>query len=212
MGNSCKSERPDDHEAVIGDKRDDAFVPKNCWNEKTVMEKTDNYNKVMGRTWYLIANSMEKDDQACLRNFFVENYDWRKQGETGYNHTFDRVASTGKYVDYGKWNVFIQKDGKMYMQPTIGALCGAGIPAKIKINTISFPINDRHDQTWTYYFDSVHFTKDGQMKFYPLVWIFALTPHLAEEDYQRELFKLQTVHGIDMRHCPLTKHSWDPNF
>ena len=62
MGNTCKAST-DDHNIVLGTK-DKNFVPKNVWDEKTVMERTDNFDRLMGRTWYLIANSMEGADQA----------------------------------------------------------------------------------------------------------------------------------------------------
>ena len=74
-------------------------------------------------------------------------------------------------------------NGKLYMQPTIQSLCGVGMPVHVNMKTISFPLNDRHDQCWTYYFDDLHITKDGQNKMYPCFWIFALTPHLPEEIY-----------------------------
>ena len=75
MGNSCKSSTADEHQAVI--RQDKKFVPKNCWDNQTVLKKTDNFDRAMGgRTWYLIANSLEKEspDAACKNDFFIENY------------------------------------------------------------------------------------------------------------------------------------------
>lgn len=48
---------------------------------------------------------------------------------------------------------------------------------------------------------------------YPMVWMFALTPHLSDEAYQRELDKLESVHGIDLvNDCKMTRVPWDPNY
>ena len=43
--------------------------------------------------------------------FFVENYFWNKKGETAFNHTYETKTKDHKLIDYGKWNVTINKDG-----------------------------------------------------------------------------------------------------
>ena len=96
-----------------------------------------------------------------MRDFFVENYDWRTKGETAYNHTYEKLTKDQKLIDYGKWNVNVTKEGKLYMQPTVATMCGAGMPVHFQVKTMCFPQNDRHDQTWTYYADSVYLYKDG---------------------------------------------------
>ena len=48
---------------------------------------------------------------------------------------------------------------------------------------------------------------------YPLFMIFALTPHVSEEAYQRELDKLHSVHGVDLvNDCKLIRLPWDPSY
>ena len=43
--------------------------------------------------------------------------------------------------------------------------------------------------------------------------IFALTPHISEEAYQKELDKLHSVHGVDLvNDCKLTRVPWDPSY
>ena len=63
--NVCSYKPRDDHEAVtggpVGKMGKNVFVPKNVWDDETTMKKTENYDKIMGRTWYLIANSMGAD-------------------------------------------------------------------------------------------------------------------------------------------------------
>ena len=81
------------------------------WDEKEVRERTDNYDKVMDRTWYLISNNFEGADKMTNNEFFVENYFWNKKGETAFNHTYETKTKDHKLIDYGKWNVTINKDG-----------------------------------------------------------------------------------------------------
>ena len=50
-------------------------VPINMWSNKKAAEATDNYNRIMNRTWYLIANSYEP---AHNYEFMQESYAWIK--------------------------------------------------------------------------------------------------------------------------------------
>ena len=59
--------------------------PINAWSLEKRLERTDNYNKLQNRTWYLIGNTMPDTDEDV---YLSESYTWVKKGSYGYNRTY----------------------------------------------------------------------------------------------------------------------------
>ena len=138
-------------------------MPENIMHDALAIEKTDNWNRLMGRTWYMIASGIDAQNDV-----FFECYDWEVPGKKAYNHTLTK-SSAGKVDDYPKWNVTI-KDGKFVQQPTMTGF-RIGIPLWIDSKILSFPENDSHDQFWSL----IQKLPDGKW----MLCMFALTPHVT---------------------------------
>ena len=102
------------------------------------------------------------------------------------NHTITRKLSGKGYDPDPLWEGSILSDGRAGMAPVLPvACCQLKLSCKYYTN-LSFPTNDSFTEFWTY--------EMPMMGMRPL-FIFALTPHVADELYRAELKKLATAHG-----------------
>ena len=119
---------------------------RNLWTSEKAREKTDNYNKMMNRTWYLIANTMPKDHGACPAgmSYFTESYRWQpgKEGVHGYNHTVEKKFSKKTHQDFGDWHVYTENGDFTVQLKLMNNMWNA---VKIKFNFMNFPEDDRTD-------------------------------------------------------------------
>jgi hypothetical protein len=171
---------------------DQVEAAKNIWTSEKTRRITDNYNKMMNRTWYLIANTMPKGHGACPEgmSYFTESYRWQpgSEGVHGFNHTVEKKFSKNKPQDFGDWHVYTES-GEFIVQ--LKLFYNMWNAVKIKWNFLNFPENDRTDQFWT-----AHFRLDTMD--YDVFWLFALTPHISDELYNAELERLKTEHQVDL--------------
>ncbi len=166
-------------------------------------EISDNYNLVMGRTWYGIAGSHPSQGKMDV---FWEYNSWVSgaQSQRFTNHTVTRNKGESKLKDYGIWKGSINKDGLFTLHPT-KIIMGMSIPLPVKLATrwLSFPENNSLEQVWTYY--SNFFGKR-------LFIMFALIPHLSEEAYQSELTRLQNENEVDMGEYTFYRIDWSESY
>lgn len=177
-----------------------AELLKNTWDAAKNRAASDNYNKVMDRTWYGIAGSA-----AVLgrQDLFWEYNAW-KPGEEGRrftNHTITR--DIGKEIkDFGIWRGFVTKNDLCALRPMLSVL-GLRVPSPmaLEMNWVSFPEDDAKDQFWTYY---------GNLPFGKRIFfMFALSPHVSDEAYAAELKRLKEENGVDV---PFHRLQWAASY
>jgi len=67
---------------------------------------------------------------------------------------------------------------------------------------LNFPENDRRDQTWTWL---------GSMMGTEFMVIASLEPRMSDTDYQNELNRLESEHGVDLNKWKFTRVATDAN-
>ena len=173
------------------------------WDAKKTKQLSQNYDLIMDRTWYAIAGSHAS--QGSL-DIFWEYNEWllEKRGTEFQNHTITRAVGQQNIKDFGIWKGFVNQQGFFTLQPTKKIL-GMQITLPIKMVTqwLSFPQNDSHDEVWTYYVNMM-----GKQIFI----MFALTPHLSDQNYNRELHRLQSENNIDLHATPFYKIQWPADY
>jgi hypothetical protein len=149
---------------------------------------TDNYEKVMNRTWYCIANNMGGSPHA--KEVMWELNTWNSADHTlgkncFTNHTITRSVNATKIDPDPLWPGNIV-EGAAGMQPVLPMGCMNMTMGHVSWQNFCFPTNDSFTEFWTY--------EMPMMGMRPL-FIFALTPTISDELYQAHLAKLSADHG-----------------
>jgi len=176
-------------------------APINPISDEKFKKMTDNYDRVMERTWYCIGST-----QGQLEMFWEINT-WNSAGpehplgkDCFSNHTCTKKP--GKRMDdFGVWpgNAYGDKMGLKVMLPLP---CGQLPAFEMSWIMLSFPANDSFKGFWTY---AIDMTGD--------VCIFALTPHVSDALYQAELTRLKTEHGYtDKQLAKMSKVAWPDGY
>ena len=76
-------------------------------------------------------------------------------------------------------------------------------PVSIDMQFLNFPENDRRDQTLTWYI------KLGDVR---VIMIQSLEPVMSEENWQKELQRLESENGVDLAKYKFTRPQTDPNY
>ena len=173
---------------------------RNTWDAARCREASDNYNAVMGRTWYGIAGS---SGSHAGQDVFWEHNSWKpgQEGRRFDNHTITR--NVGKAInDFGIWPGYITKNDLFALRPVIKVLgFRIPMPMKMEMHWLSFPKGDAKDQVWTYY---------GNLPFGKRVFfMFALTPHISAEVYEAELARLKEENGVE---TPFHRVAWSESY
>ena len=171
---------------------------QNTWDAAKCRAVSDNYNAVMGRTWYCIASNLPVQAE---QDIFWEHNTWvaGKEGRKFHNHTVTRKRGE-KLKDYGTWyGMFV--DGRFAMRPTLTILgLAIGLPVKVVTNWLTFPKDLSKDAVWTYY---------GIARGQRITFVWALTPHLADAVFQAESQRLERENGLTEQ---LYKVQWDAGY
>ena len=175
---------------------------RNRWSGDRCRDASDGFNRVMDRTWYCVGGNAVKG-----LDLFWEYNNWRpgQEGRSFTNHTVTRKPG-GKQRDYGIWSGVIDKEGLFAMRPKLTVL-GLGIPMPFRLATewLTFPAEDTADGLWTY-------CGESSLPRGTFVFIWALTPHIADEVYEAELERLKVDNGLDTAVNPLTRVPWDASY
>jgi len=164
------------------------MASKNLMTSEEFKAATGNYAKIMGRTWYCIANNMGGKPHAMeamweLNTWNSGSHDLGTNCFT--NHTITRKVGSKEIEADPLWPGNIL-EGAAGMQPVLPMCCCNMTLSNKSWQNISFPTNDSFTEFWTY--------EMPMMGMRPL-FIFALTPHVSEKLYNAHLKNLKTEHG-----------------
>lgn len=176
------------------------------WEE--FYQKTDNANKLMDRVWYAIACT---DENVAKQKIFWEHWYWQEgdaekelKQRKCCNHTLTIEAVNNKEVDYPIWPVRFSNDpGKEYMKMYIAfdLKCFVVAPFGMNMYPLQFPADDSPEEF------RVDYTSVMGTNMY---FIFALTPHISEENKKKAYDRLEQENGVKREWFHEIK--WDPEY
>ena len=171
---------------MCGSSRKDPIELQNVMSDEEFKAKTDNYDKIMKRTWYCIANNMGGSPHAMEVMWELNTWNTADRALGTYcftNHTVTRPYGATKIDADPLWPGNIV-DGKAGMTPVLPLPCFNMTMSPVEYQNLCFPNNDSFKEFWTY--------EMPMMGMRPC-FIFALTPHISDDLYEAHLATLKVA-------------------